>query len=435
MANEQTPSQPPKKPSLRVQIKQPGLASKLGKFRPKSPRTRWLLVFGAVAATGIVVSSMTSSSGPQQNAPQKPQQHFISLSPNGAGEKTWQAQAQSQVQALHQQMQAMQEQMQQLKQGMAAQTKALESTTQALQNAKAELGSAPASTAKNAKQAEQSNLSALPLPPPPPAPANPNIPTEVPSPSASGKILEFSPASSAGSKPVVASRVNYQHNPYAGFLPAGSFVSVALLNGVDAGTSTETQSNPEPVLLRIQRNAILPGNARYQLKSCFVIGSAYGSLSSERVYIRAAQLSCVNQQNHLVLNQKLQGYIVDSDGVLGLRGKVINRQGALLAKALLAGFASGLGQALSSAQGSVSSSALGSVDTVTGSGLLKQSGFDGVGNAATMLAQFYLKQAQSIFPVVAVRAGRKGTLVITNGESLKWHDYGNLYVREVKPKK
>lgn len=435
MANDQTPPQPPKKPTLRVQVKQPGLSAKLGKFRPKSPKTRWLLVFGAVAVVGIAVSSLTSSSGPQQNAPQKPKQHFISLSPNGAGEKTWQAQAQSQVQVLHQQMQSMQEQMQQLKQGMAAQTKALESTTQALQNAKTALGTESSTAAKNANSAEQSNMSALPLPPPPPAPTNPDIPSTMPAQTSSGKILEFSPTSATAASPAVASRAHYQRNPYAGYIPAGSFMGVALLNGVDAGTSTETQSNPEPVLMRIQQNAILPGNAHYQLKSCFVIGSAYGSLSSERVYVRAAQISCVDKSNRLVLNQKIQGYIVDSDGVLGLRGKVINRQGALLAKALLAGFASGLGQALSSAQSDVSTSALGSVSTISGSSLLRQSGYTGVGNAATMLAQFYLKQAQSIFPVVAVRAGRKGTLVLTNGESLQWHDYGNLYVREVKPKK
>lgn len=434
MANDQTPAQPPEKPSLRVQVRDPGLASKLWKFRPKSPRTRWLLVFGGLAVAGIVVSSLSSGSGPQKAPPAAKQAHFISLTPGGAGEKTWQAQAQSQVKVLNQQMQGMQQQIAQLKQGMTAQTKALESATQAMQQART-APSSPEPSPQSSATAEQSNLSALPLPPPPPAPTNPDIPTAVPSAGSSGKILEFSPASESAKDKAVPVQTEYHRNKYAGYIPAGAFVSVALLNGVDAGTSTETQSNPQPVLMRVQSNAVLPGNARYQLKSCVVLGSSYGSLSAQRVYIRAAHLSCVDQSNHLVLSQKLQGYVVDSDGVLGLRGKVVNRQGALLAKALLAGFASGLGQALSSAQGSVSSSALGSVSSVSGGGLLRQSGYSGVGNAATMLAQFYLKQAQSIFPVVVIRAGRKATLVLTAGEGLRWHDYGSLYVREVKPKK
>lgn len=435
MANDATPPETPlKKPSLRVQVKGPSLGSRLSRLKPKSPRTRWWLVFGGIAVAGIVVSSALSGSGPKQAAPAKAQTRFISLSPDGAGEKTWQAQAQTQVKVLHTQMQGMQNQIQQLKQGMTAQTKALEAATQAIQDAKV----TPVqneNSQNNANADAKSNLNSLPLPPPPPAPINPDIPTMAPSEGSSGKIMEFSPSSGKRRAPAVATRTDFVTNKYAGYIPAGSFMAVSLLNGVDAGTSTETQSNPEPVLMRVQRNAVLPGNARYQLKSCFVLGSAYGSLSAERVYIRAAHLSCVNQNNHLVLSQELKGYVVDSDDVLGLRGKVVNRQGALLAKALLAGFASGLGEALSSAQGSISSSALGSVRTVSGSSLLQQSGYGGVGNAATMLAQFYLKQAQAIFPVVVIRGGRKATLVLTTGESLLWHDYGNLYIKKVEPKK
>ncbi|OCX68691.1 hypothetical protein A6M27_16995 [Acidithiobacillus thiooxidans] len=441
MANDssQTPQtpQPPKtgpaKPTLRVQVKKPALGdlgSKFSKFRPKSPKYRWWLLFGGFALVGIVVSSMSDSSGPKPVQAQK-KADFISLTPQGSGQKTWQAQAQGQVVEMKHQMTALQDQISQLKQGMQAQTKALESATQAIQSAKI---SAP-TAGTSANNPGSTNDSSLPLPPPPPMPTTPTIPDSAASgytPPA-GKILEYSPTAAAAHK--VLATTSYHLNKYAGFIPVGSFMPVVLLNGVDAGTSTETQSNPQPVLMRVQANAVLPGNASYQLKSCFVLGSAYGSLSSERVYIRSAMLSCVNKQNRLVLNQKIQGYVIDSDGVLGLRGKVINRQGALLAKALLAGFASGLGQALNSAQGTVSSSALGSVSTVTGTGLLSQAGYSGAGNAATLLAQFYLKQAQAIFPVVAIRAGRKATLVIGTGTSLKWHNYGSLYVTKVVPKK
>ena len=100
-------------------------------------------------------------------------------------------------------------------------------------------------------------------------------------------------ASNASTQGVEA-RTKYTKNASAGMLPAGAFASVALLNGVDAGTGSSTQSNPMPVLLRVTDHATLPGAARYKLKSCFVLASAYGDMSSERVYARLTKLSCVD---------------------------------------------------------------------------------------------------------------------------------------------
>ncbi|MHB1666129.1 TraB/VirB10 family protein [Thiomonas sp.] len=428
--NDDAPKTPPAAggaPSLRVKVKTSGIKGRFAALRPASPRTRWLLLGAAIAVGGIIFSTMTAS-GPSKAPPPAKQQHFINVTPNGAGAQTWQAQSQGKVEALQSQLGALQNQVSGLKQAMQAQTQALQSATESLQT----LHNTAGAPTKAGTAPEKSNLGSLPLPPPPPPVPVSSLPQM---PAAPGnQILEYSPSTPAG-KSAVASRTDYAKNKYAGYIPVGSFMPVVLLNGVDAGTSSQTQSNPQPILVRIQGNAILPGSARYQLKSCFVLMSAYGNLSAQRVYGRAAELSCVDQDDHLVLNQPIKGYLVDSDGVLGLRGKVINRQGALLARALLAGFASGLGQALTNAQGTMSSSALGAVQTVSGSRIMSQGAYSGAGNAANLLAQFYLKQAQSIFPVVAVRAGRKATLVITNGESLTWHDYGSLYAKEVTPQK
>jgi len=418
---------------LRVKVKGRPLAGKMSGLRPGSAKTRWLII-GAILALGGITFSMISDSGSGKPKPQAPKQHFINVLPGEGGTSTLTAKSQAQVSQLKTQVQDMQQQIQAMKSAVQAQSKAMQSTAEALQNLKLQQpGESPGGTNNPNK-----NANALPLPPPPPpVPVSslPKIPageSSVPS----SQILEFSPTgkSGTGKNAKVASTTQYKHNPYAGYLPIG-FMPITLLNGVDAGTSSETQSNPQPVLARVEGNAILPGNGRYQLKGCFVLLSAYGNMSARRVYARAAELSCLDKQDHLVLQQKIQGYLVDSDGDLGVRGTVINRQGALLAKSLLAGFAAGLGQALNNAQSTVSSSALGSVSTTSGSGLLSQGAFSGGSNAANMLAQFYLKQAQQIFPVIAINAGRKATLVITTGTSLKWHDYGSIYVRKVSPKK
>jgi len=424
---------PSKLGGLRVKVKGSKVSGKMSGLRPSSVKTRWLIL-GAILAMGGIAFSMISDSGSGKPKPQAPKPHFINVLPNEGGASTLTAKSQAQVYQLKTQVQNLQQQIQEMKSAVQAQSKAMQSTAEALQSLKLHQPEESSGERNN----PNSNVNSLPLPPPPPpVPVSslPKIPAGEPSVS-SGQIMEFSPTrgSNVGKEAKVASTVQYKHNPYAGYLPIG-FMPITLLNGVDAGTSSETQSNPQPVLARVEGNAILPGNGRYQLKGCFVLLSAYGNMSARRVYARAAELSCLDKQDHLILQQKIQGYIVDSDGDLGLRGTVINRQGALLAKSLLAGFAAGLGQALDNAQSTVSSSALGSVATVSGSGLLRQGAFSGGSNAANMLAQFYLKQAQQIFPVIAVNAGRKATLVITTGTSLRWHDYGSIYVRKVSPKR
>ncbi len=229
--------------------------------------------------------------------------------------------------------------------------------------------------------------------------------------------------------------VRYVRNPYAGYIPGGSFMPAVLLTGIEAGTAISAQSNPQPVLMRVQRNAVLPGNARYRVSTCFVIGSTYGSLSSQRAFIRLASISCVAKNRGMLLEAPIKGYAVDSDGMFGLRGKLVERRGALLAKTLLAGFASGLGTALSQAQGTAYAGTTGAGTTLSGTSMLKSSMFTGASNAANQLAKFYLKEAEAIFPVIEVPPKRKITLVITSGQTLTWHRNTMLYVPKITPAK
>jgi conjugal transfer pilus assembly protein TraB len=234
--------------------------------------------------------------------------------------------------------------------------------------------------------------------------------------------------------PDVAAKVDYKENKFAGFLAPGAFVPVALLHGLDAATSQASRANPQPVLLNVQRNAVLPNHAKYQLKSCFVLASGYGDLSAERVYFRLAQLSCVDKGNSLVLSAPVQGYLVDSDGKLGLRGKVVDRQGAKLAKATIASFAQGLTNVFGMAQGTLTSGLNGATPAmaVGGSNLLQSAGLGAASGSTKTLADFFMKEAESIFPIVTVDIGRTGTIVFTDGVSLRWNTTGTTFVKDVK---
>lgn len=252
----------------------------------------------------------------------------------------------------------------------------------------------------------------------------------------SGQALDASdPPTATGSRGGVKARVDYRRNDNAGLLPAGAFAPVALLNGLDAGTSSATQSNPLPVLMNVTDQATLPGAAKYRLKNCFVLGTGYGDLSAERVYIRFSRLSCIDKADKLVLSQEVAGYVVDSDGKLGMRGMVTDRQGAKLGKAMIAGFAQGLAGALGSAQSTVSSNLTtgSTTSTINGGAALRASGLAGAQTAASQLAEFYLREAQSIFPVITVDAGRTGTIVFSGSTALNWGQGEGQYVQNVQP--
>src|SRR5699024_9296448 len=50
------------------------------------------------------------------------------------------------------------------------------------------------------------------------------------------------------------------------YLPMGSFNRVSLLTGADFGAGRQTQSNPQPVLMRIMGDSIMPNDGSYKLK-------------------------------------------------------------------------------------------------------------------------------------------------------------------------
>ncbi len=200
----------------------------------------------------------------------------------------------------------------------------------------------------------------------------------------------------------------------ATFLPV-SFTRGTLLGGLDAPTGGQAQSNPHPVLIQLADNSVLPNRFRGEYRDCFVIAAGYGDISSERAYLRTETLSCVRADG-APLEVKLQGSVFGEDGKVGMRGRLVSKQGQMLAHALLAGVVSGIGQGLSTASTSYSTSPLGTIASADSSADAYRAGLgSGVGKALDRLAQYYIRLAEATFPVIEVDAGRQIDVVITRG--------------------
>jgi conjugal transfer pilus assembly protein TraB len=254
------------------------------------------------------------------------------------------------------------------------------------------------------------------------SPTVPPAPTLGNAPLMSAGIVSVALADGSAVKAVKTSADATKSNPAARdarrYIPSGAFTRAILLGGLDAPTGGQSQRNPQPVLLRLVDNAVLPNHFRSKIKECFVVGAGYGDVSSERAYIRTESLSCVTREG-TAIDVPIKGYVAGEDGKAGMRGRLVSKQGQLLANALLAGVASGIGQAIQQSSTTMSVSPLGATSTVE-PGKQFEAGFGtGVGKALDRLAQYYISLAEKVFPVIEIDAGRTVDLVITQGISLQ----------------
>ncbi len=202
------------------------------------------------------------------------------------------------------------------------------------------------------------------------------------------------------------------------YLPPG-FMRARLLTGIDALASRDATSNPEPIIARVQAPAVLPNEVKANLAGCFVIGNATGSLAKERVEVQLVTLSCVDFDDHSVVDQAVKGFFVDTDGKKGLSGKVVTRAGATLARAFLAGTISGISRSVEDTFGQTSTSALGTVRTLDAGDAAKEGIAGGLGRSSDKLTDFYLDLARQAGPIVEVGAAKDVVVVIQEGVSLE----------------
>ena len=199
-------------------------------------------------------------------------------------------------------------------------------------------------------------------------------------------------------------------------LPAGTFARAILLGGVDASTATSAPSDPRPVLLRLTDPGNLPRRFRSDLLGCHVLASSYGDLSSERVYMRLEKLTCTERLTGEISETQVAGYVVGEDGKAGVRGVVVDKAGPIIRNSLIGGFFSGMGKFFESQQSAfvpiVGANPLaGSLNVQQ---VLRASASQGT-SQPDKYAEFFIKRAEQLQPILQVAAGREVDIVITQG--------------------
>tara|TARA_R110002051_G_scaffold299268_1_gene366394 strand:- start:3268 stop:4680 length:1413 start_codon:yes stop_codon:yes gene_type:complete len=220
-----------------------------------------------------------------------------------------------------------------------------------------------------------------------------------------------------------AAREAGEHGDDALYVPAGSILTGVMLNGMDAPTNSGARRDPFPSLLRLNHEAILPNRYTADIRECHMLVAGHGDLSSERAYLRAETISCIRNDGG-VIEARMDAYAVGEDGKTGVRGRLVSKQGAMIARSLVAGFMSGASSAFDVSpipviQTGANQSGNTQYQSNFSPSMFQGAAAQGASQALDRVAQFYVDMAENIFPVIEVDAGREIELIMTRGASLK----------------
>lgn len=204
------------------------------------------------------------------------------------------------------------------------------------------------------------------------------------------------------------------------YIPAGSILTGTLITGADFPTGKGSYDNPTPSLIRISKHAILPNRYTSDVRECFLLVGGRGELSSERAKLRGEMLSCIRNDGS-VIQTKLNSYVAGEDGKEGIKGRLVSKQGQLIARTMVAGFLSGMSEAFDYTPVSVlSTTSTGTVQYQNNfSSEAAKSGFaEGLKNSLDRVAEFYMDLADEMVPVVEINAGRQVDIIVISGTTL-----------------
>lgn len=204
------------------------------------------------------------------------------------------------------------------------------------------------------------------------------------------------------------------------YLPPNSYAPAKVIVGVDASVGVASQSDPLPVVLRITgpaRSVVKNGKLlTTNITGCIVNGAARGDLSSEKVYVKLARMTC-NQPGGRVAVSEVKGFISFA-GKSGVRGRVVSREGSLVSQALLAGIVGGFGRGFSANANSIFAGNLGedgNRKNLSGADIITGGLGQGAGDAADTVSKYLIERAEQYQPVIEMPTGISVEIVFLDG--------------------
>ena len=216
-------------------------------------------------------------------------------------------------------------------------------------------------------------------------------------------------------------------------IPAGTVVKAVIVGGVDCNVGVQRPIRLNMMLLRPLDNGKLPRSVRVALKGTTIICNAVGEISSERVFVRAERMSKV-ERNGSFIETEISAYITGEDGREGIRGPVVDRSNLVMANAATASFLEGVSQGIQGALNNQTIQKLAEANrpskTILDVDMLRNSGMQGGSTALNKLAEYYIKRAEQLQPVIQIDTGRIVNVIFTKSVKIGEMDLKKKFDKE-----
>lgn len=276
---------------------------------------------------------------------------------------------------------------------------------------------------QGASQSQQRRREPPKAPPPPARPQAPPPPVVAPPHVETGKI-EFlrSKTPSVFTRGVGPSPVHHE----TGYIAPACYANARLVTGVFA---TANRDGLLPIALVVTTNPYCPAHLQgpdtepketsVPIKGCMVLGKSTADLSSHRVHIQAEKMSCIFPDK-ATFEPDIKAYVTGEDGSLGVPGDLERRTGAYIAQALIASLLGGASEALALSKRSIVTTPFGgSIGTQSGGNPGAIAAYGAAQRSADRVADWALRQAQGLLPVLWVKAGTEAKIVFQEGVALE----------------
>ena len=203
-----------------------------------------------------------------------------------------------------------------------------------------------------------------------------------------------------------------------------------MITGAYAPAFQDGDSDPLPVLFEAEGSIIQPNDHLGSVNKCFLLGSAKGNMNSQTAEIKLVSISCLLDDGDYRIEAPISGWVIGENGIPGVQGELLHKNGAWLARTFIAGFLETFAKALDNTNTTNFNFGTDKDSMANNNQAFKNNvGSAAAGGFATVfqkLGDYYLKMAEQIFPVIEVRGGRTVDLLLMGGEDFTITDNSKM---------
>lgn len=188
----------------------------------------------------------------------------------------------------------------------------------------------------------------------------------------------------------------------------------------------------KPVFLSLDSQIVLANQQVLDAKECLILGAAMGDLADSRAEIRLSKISCTfvdpKTKKTYKVEDKVEGWVFGEDGGLGPKGRLVTKEGKIIAAALplalletIMSYVSDKGKEGQTIYSATNPNAVGMA------GYASQGASKGASNVVDKLSDIYIKYLESLNPIISIMPGREVTIAFKGTTTpLKLKEFNGL---------